>query len=211
MSKTATRLLPTCDHDVMLATRGTGPTHVAHLVRTSKAEKLSQFLRIQAGRRRSTMFRRFAVSALFPNHQAPRRARRRSSPVVAVESLEDRSLLTATCAAACIPQATYGGCHPAPICRIDSICVPKQLEAWLSKIECAIRGWESSCQPCTPVWNPCQPVCRPSDGGCGQQNQSCGESSWCRPACNSTPSCDSRSSGPCGDSQTPTTCENQVV
>jgi hypothetical protein len=140
-----------------------------------------------------SMLRRFTQSMFGVSSARPRRSRGGFHPVAALESLEDRALLSATCVTTCVTAC-------APTRCTTSFCSPPTRgcnTSWggagcfsISTLLCAIQKFEQSL--CHSSSSGCQsgPSCGPS---CGSGQKSCDPS---------PPSCSSNGGGysSCGPS-----------
>ena len=125
------------------------------------------------------MLRRFTQSMFGLSSARPRRARGGFHPVAALESLEDRALLSATCVTTCVT-----ACAPTR-CATSSCSPPTQgcSTSWngggcfsIATLLCAIQKFEQSlchfssgCQT-GPSCDSGQKSCDPSPKGCGQSD-----------------------------------------
>ncbi len=132
------------------------------------------------------MLRRFSKS-LF---QAPARRRLdRRHPVASMESLEDRSLLSASCVASCAPSCAPTTCRSsgcAPIgCNSGAPCLS------FEKLLCAIQKFEQTLFCQTSSCGQCGESCggRCSGNSCGGGNSCDGGGGQCstHPTCGSAP------------------------
>jgi hypothetical protein len=123
------------------------------------------------------MVRRFTQSMFSARSRNPRRWRCCLQPVAALESLEDRALLSASCVTSCAAACAPTRCTPSPCSPTVALCKTGAICFSIEKVLCAIQKFEQTL--CQSSSGNCQtaPTCDPCEKSCDGGGKTCDSNS----------------------------------
>lgn len=133
------------------------------------------------------MVRRFTQSMFSTRSRNPRRSRCGWQPVAALESLEDRALLSASCVTSCAATCAPTRCTPSPCSPTVALCKTGAICFSIEKLLCAIQKFEQSL--CQSSRGNCQTAPTCDGGGKTCNSESCNPCHVSTGECSTRPTC----------------------